>query len=76
MSYYESNNSGWPSSRAGWDRSGATTFQRPHASNQPDLTVRYAASMKTEDTAFGSQLDGMLTLCFTEFECSLTGAWF
>ena len=58
MSYYEPNAPVWPNTRPGWDRSGATNFQRPHASNPADLTVRYAAQMKTEDAAFGSQLDG------------------
>lgn len=54
MSYYESGAPVWPNTRSGWDRSGATTFQRPHASTPAE---RYAAQMKTEDAAFGSQLD-------------------
>jgi len=56
MSYYEPNAPVWPNARpGGWDRPGATTFQRPHTSTPAE---RYAAQMKTEDAAFGSQLDG------------------
>ena len=60
MSYYESNTPVWPNTRPGWDRSGATNFQQrlPHASNPADITIRYAAQMKGEEPAFGSQLDG------------------
>ncbi|KAI5796303.1 hypothetical protein DFH27DRAFT_612380 [Peziza echinospora] len=59
MSYYESNTPVWPNTRPGWDRSGATNFQQrpPHASNPADITIRYAAQMKGEEPAFGSQLD-------------------
>lgn len=54
MSYYEPGAPVWPNARPGWDRSGATTFQRPHASTPAE---RYATQIKTEDAAFGSQLD-------------------
>ena len=67
MSYYESNPPVWPNTRPGWDRSGATTFQRPHVPNPVDLTVRYAAQMKTEDAAFGSQLDGKQYMAMSSY---------